>query len=159
VIAAEELPPILRQWILARAPRIAVAGADAALREAALALATRLFERTPLMVPVAQLDFSGREPVVIAGRHAEIDAELARRGLPARPAHLAGRGSAQVWTIAAGTGRAPVAVISARDAASLRALLRPLPHYGSQSYLAFDGARAIERGVWPAPGRLIAVSH
>jgi len=27
-----------------------------------------------------------------------------------------------------------------------------LPHYGRQSYLVFDGARAVERGVWPAPG-------
>ena len=159
VIAPQDLPPILRQWILARAPRIAVAGADSALREAAIALAARFFERTPLMVSPAQLDFSGEEPVVLAGRHAEIDAELARRGLPPRPALLAGRGSAQVWTIAAASGRSPVAVISARDAASLRALLRPLPHYGSQSYLAFDGARAIERGVWPAPDKLYAVSH
>jgi hypothetical protein len=27
--------------------------------------------------------------------------------------------------------------------------MRPLPHYGRQSWLAFEGARAIERGVWP----------
>lgn len=157
VLAPQELPPILRQWVLARAPRIAVASADPALREVAFALAARFFERTPVMVSPAQLDSAGEEPILLAGLHAEIDAELARSGLPPRPAPLAGRGSAQVWTIAAGVGRAPVAVISARDAASLRALLRPLPHYGAQSYLAFDGARAIERGVWPAPGKVHAV--
>jgi aminopeptidase N len=48
-------------------------------------------------------------------------------------------------------------VISARDADALKALARPLPHYGSQSYLAFDGAQMIARGVWPATAPVIAV--
>ncbi|MBK7674598.1 MAG: hypothetical protein IPJ27_07405 [Candidatus Accumulibacter sp.] len=46
-------------------------------------------------------------------------------------------------------GTPALAVISANDAEALRALLRPLPHYGSQSWLVFDGGRAIERGIWP----------
>jgi len=29
-------------------------------------------------------------------------------------------------------------------------LLRPLPHYGSRSYLVFDGRRAIDNGIRPA---------
>ena len=41
-------------------------------------------------------------------------------------------------------------VVSARDTPSLQALQRPLPHYGRQSWLVFDGAKAIDRGVWPA---------
>jgi len=41
-------------------------------------------------------------------------------------------------------------MVSVRDAPSLAALLRPLPHYGRESWLVFEGARAIERGVWPA---------
>jgi len=28
--------------------------------------------------------------------------------------------------------------------------VRPLPHYGRDSYLVFEGARMIERGSWPA---------
>ena len=32
----------------------------------------------------------------------------------------------------------------------MRALSRPLPHYGAQSYLSFDGAKLVTRGVWPA---------
>jgi aminopeptidase N len=28
-------------------------------------------------------------------------------------------------------------------------LIRPLPHYGRQSYVIFDGAKAIHRGAWP----------
>jgi hypothetical protein len=43
-----------------------------------------------------------------------------------------------------------MAVISARDAESLAALVRPLPHYGRRSYVVFEGAKAIEMGVWPA---------
>ena len=43
-----------------------------------------------------------------------------------------------------------MAVVSARDAESLSALVRPLPHYGRRSYVVFDGAKAIEMGVWPA---------
>jgi len=41
-------------------------------------------------------------------------------------------------------------LVSVRDAQSLGALARPLPHYGQQSWLVFEGTRAIERGVWPA---------
>jgi hypothetical protein len=41
-------------------------------------------------------------------------------------------------------------VVSAESAEALRALLRPLPHYGRQSYLIFDGGTVVERGVWPA---------
>jgi hypothetical protein len=80
---------------------------------------------------------------------AEIDAALARLGLPPRPSELAGRGSAQVWTIPRAPNDTAIAVVAARDAASLEALARPLPHYGSQSWLVFDGRRALARGVWP----------
>jgi hypothetical protein len=46
-----------------------------------------------------------------------------------------------------------------RDASALEALARPLPHYGAQSFVAFERARAIERGVWPAPGPLVPVTR
>ena len=49
-----------------------------------------------------------------------------------------------------GSRSAPVAVISGRDAASIGALERGLPHYGAQSWLVFEGGRAISRGTWPA---------
>jgi hypothetical protein len=155
VLEREQLPPILRQWFIARAPRLAPASADDEVRAAAQSLARRLFENPLQTIAPAALD-QGTEPVLLAGLHADVDAALARAGLPPRPDRLAGRGSAQVWTIQRDRGAA-VAVVSARDAAALRALERPLPHYGAQSWLVFDGARAVERGVWPAPGRLIAV--
>ena len=93
---------------------------------------------------------------MLIGLHPDVDTALSEAGLPPRPAFLAGRGSAQVWTIARDAGP-PVAVVSARDAVALQALLAPLPHYGAQSWLVFDGRRALDRGVWPAPGRLVAV--
>ncbi|HCZ15532.1 MAG TPA: peptidase M1, partial [Candidatus Accumulibacter sp.] len=103
-------------------------------------------------------------PVLLIGVHVDVDAALAAAKLPPRPPDPGNRGTAQLWTLAGKTG-APLAVISARDASALRALLRPLPHYGSQSWLVFDGSRALERGVWPmldqpvpvnlSPGRVV----
>ncbi|GAB3546754.1 hypothetical protein GCM10027343_25060 [Noviherbaspirillum agri] len=154
VLHRDQLPPILRQWITAKAPRLVVASRDAQVRDAVEALAPRLFEVPPQPVAVAAIR-SGSEPVLLAGLHADVDAALAAAGLPPRPPKL-DRGSAQVWTVQRNDGT-PVAVVSARDAGALRALLRPLPHYGSQSWLVFDGSRALERGVWPAPGPLVKV--
>jgi len=144
------LPPILRQWIGAAAPRLVNAGADADTRSAVDALARRLLENAPAGASLASA-LGGREPVILAGTHAEVDRALAAAGLPPRPAEVAGRGSAQVWTLLpADTRAAPLAVISARDAAALDALQRGLPHYGAQSWLVFDGSRAIAKGTWPA---------
>lgn len=153
VLEPEQLPPILRQWIITRAPRLVLASAAGDVREAAETLAKKLFEVPPQLVSGDEIDRS-TEPILLAGLHADVDAMLARKGLPPRPANLSGRGSAQVWTLRREAG-APVAVISANDADALRALLRPLPHYGAQSWLVFDGSRALERGIWSAPGRLI----
>ena len=162
VLDREELPPILRQWIIARAPRLAVVSSDADVQFAAQALAERLFETPAQRVNHAEA-VRGSDPLLIMGLHRDVDAALSTLGLPARPAIVARRGSAQVWTVrnknAGGPVGAPVAVISARDAESLTALSRPLPHYGAQSYLVFDGSRAIERGIWPVASRLVPVTR
>jgi aminopeptidase N len=156
VLDAEQLPPILRRWILARAPRLALASQATEVRAAAESLAQRFFERSPRVIGPPDLA-DGSDPALLVGLHRDVDAVLERLGLPPRPERLADRGSAQVWTVRAPEGRAPLAVVSVRDAESLRQISRPLPHYGARSYLAFDGARAIEAGVWDAPGRLIPV--
>jgi hypothetical protein len=150
-----QLPPILRQWVIARAPRWVQASGAGDVREAATALAKRFFEVPPQPTAHEALN-KGTEPVLLIGLHPDVDTVLAHAGLPPRPASLADRGSAQVWTLARDAGP-PVAVVSARDADALRALLNALPHYGAQSWLVFDGRRALDRGVWPAPGPLIAV--
>lgn len=152
---ASQLPPILRQWIVAPAPRLTIVSDDAAFRGAAVDAARSLFERpATLIAPGAAR--AGTAPVLVVGRPAEVDAALARIGAPSRPSEVAARGSAQVWTTALAEG-VPLAVISADDADALRALARPLPHYGAQSWLVFDGRRAIARGVWTAPGTLLPV--
>ena len=34
---------------------------------------------------------------------------------------------------------------------------KTLNFYGAQSWVVFEGSRAIARGVWPAPGKLVRV--
>jgi hypothetical protein len=138
-------------------PRLAQASPASDVQEAALALAKHLFERPPQAISPDALN-QGLEPVLLAGLHADVDRALAGAGLPPRPASLAGRGSAQVWTVTRESGP-PVAVISAKDTDALRALFHPLPHYGGQSWLVFDGGRAQERGVWFARGPLTPVQN
>ena len=142
-LAPAEAPPILRDAMLAEHPALITPTADAAVQAAARELAAQLLERADAESPNASA-------LLVAGLHADIDAWLAREGMAARPAMLAAtRGSAQVWTARAGDGRM-VVLVSARDAPSLTALARPLPHYGRESYLVFEGARMIARGTWPA---------
>ncbi|MHB1430274.1 MAG: M1 family metallopeptidase [Rhodocyclaceae bacterium] len=134
-------PPILREVFVA--PRASLVVADAELQPAAQALAQRLLDAKS--VPAgATLPATG--PVLIFGLEANIDAWLARHGLPARP--LKPSGTAQVWAGRDAKHR-PYVVVAARDASALAALQRGLPHYGRQSWLVFEGARAADKGVWP----------
>jgi aminopeptidase N len=156
VLDPSTLPPILRQWILARAPRYALVTDANDVSIAAETLTHRLFESPARRVGLAD---AGDGPLLIIGVHADVDSALVRLGLPPRPSEVAGRGAAQVWTIPRAPGETPIAVVSARDAASLEALARPLPHYGSQSWLAFDGRRALARGVWPLRTPVTAIEN
>jgi hypothetical protein len=88
-------------------------------------------------------------PLLAIGLAPDIDAWLAQQGLAPRPAEVAAQGSAHAWAATRRDGQA-LLVVSARDAAALAALARPLPHYGRQSWIAFDGAKAVARGVWPS---------
>jgi aminopeptidase N len=152
-----ELPPILRQWIVARAPQLVVAAGARDVWQAANSVARTFFESAPQEVNAAQLGES-QEPVLVAGLHRDVDALLVANGLPPRPQVFDGRGTAEVWTIAQTGKGPPVAVISARDAASLAAVSRALPHYGAQSYLVFNGAQVIGRGVWPTRTPVVKVA-
>jgi hypothetical protein len=136
-------PPILREVFVApQATAIAVSG-DAELRAGALALAARLLDAKPGSVAAT---LPARGPVLIVGKARELDAWLASQNLPPRPALK--EGSAQVWAGRDRSGR-PYAVVSVADVAALKALERPLPHYGRQSWLVFDGPRATDKGTWP----------
>ena len=146
-LAPGEAPAILRELMLAPRPalRIAARGDDA--RRAARELAERLLEGEPRAV--ADGAPPPAVPLVIVGTEPEVRAAVAAAGLPGVPEAIAGRGTARAWA-----GRretlVPFAVVAARDAAALRRLLRPLAHYGARSYVVFEGARAVDKGLWPA---------
>ena len=152
---AASLPPILRRWIGATAPQVFNVATEPGAVAAVAPLIQRFFERPARLEN--EVGFAaalrGKDPVLLVGTPAEVDRTLAASGLPARPEQLAGRGTAQVWTVQRaddGKGQAaPLAVISATDAAALRALQRGLPHYGSQSWLVFDNAQVSAKGTWP----------
>jgi aminopeptidase N len=133
-------PPILREVFVA--PQASVVVTDTELQPAAQALAQRVLDAQPAIAD----SLPAKGPVLIFGLDATIDAWLERHALPARP--LNPRGTAQVWAGRDAKQR-PYVVVAARDAASLKALERGLPHYGKQSWLVFEGARAAEKGVWP----------
>jgi hypothetical protein len=144
-VDAALLPPILRETFVAPQARAVFAGDDPDARAAALALAARVLDARPERLET-QAPPAG--PLLLLGLAPDVDAWLARHGLPPRPQSLSTKGSAQIWAGRDAGGR-PYAAIAARDAASLKALERGLPHYGRQSWLVFDGGRAAEKGVWP----------
>lgn len=145
-----QLPPILRQWIAASKPQLVNVARSSDANAAVNQLSERFFEAKPAPLAVDQMSaaLNGANPVLLAGTHAEIDQALRSAGLPARPANLAGQGSAQVWTVVGKSSQ--LAIISGQDAAALNALQRGLPHYGGQSWLIFEQGRAINKGIWPA---------
>ncbi len=123
-----------------------LAGVPAQALDAARLLAARLQDLPPRFR--SPDDLPGGVPLLVIGIDDEVDRWLRSRGLPARPDALR-KGSAVAWT-APLTGGKSMAVVSARDAQSLSALVRPLPHYGRRSYVVFDGEKVIESGTWPA---------
>jgi hypothetical protein len=142
-----EVPPILRQAIVDPTTVTIVPGEDGPVRAAAMQLARRLLDYPPKFAEEATLP--GEPPLLVIGLPADVDAFLDRQHLSKRPESLGGKGTAQVWTASRANGKT-VVVVSGENAEALLALLRPLPHYGRQSYLIFDGAKAVAQGVWPA---------
>jgi aminopeptidase N len=151
------LPAILREVFVA--PRVALVLTDQEdeVRAAAQALSGRLLDVPAEPASARASGLPGTGASLVMGLGPTLDAWLARQGLPPRPPTAKGRGSAQVWADRDGSGR-PYVVVSARDAASLKALERGLPHYGKQSWLVFEGARAAEKGVWPPRPERLPVS-
>jgi len=142
-----EAPPILRQVTLDPATALVIASTDPAVRDVAAQLAARLLEAQPRP--------DGTDgPLLLIGTDPDVERLLAARSLGGIPSEVAGHGSARVWASRQPNGFAFV-VVSARDADALRALQRPLPHYGRQSWLVFDGSKASARGIWP--GEVVAV--
>ena len=143
----QELAPIIREVMLDRRAALVVAGNDAIAAQSARKLAGALLEHAPALWDGASMQ--GAPPLLIVGVHADVAAFLSRHALPALPETLKARATALAYARRRGDGT-PYVVVSARDAEALEALARALPHLGAQSYVAFEGARPTERGVWPA---------
>jgi aminopeptidase N len=148
----DEAPPILRQVMVDRTAVTVLLPESGDAQSTAGTLAEKLQQRTPNLVP-------GKEtppavPVLVIGLEEQVDTWLARHRLPSRPDIVRGKGSAQAWTVSRPDG-VTLAVISARDIASLAALTRPLPHYGRQSYVIFNGSKVIGRGAWPTRAPMV----
>jgi len=153
-LAPGEAPPILREVMVNAATQTVLLSDQPEIRKIAETLASKLQDRK--LEIVASGDPLSAAPTLIIGLQAEIDAWLATKQLPVRPNEISKKGSAQVWTLARADG-ASLAIVSAQDAASLEALIRPLSHYGRQSYLVFDGRQAIEKGIWPTQVQKVMV--
>jgi hypothetical protein len=139
-LAPGEAPPILRDVTLDPTTRLVIVGAE---QDSARALAERLMDAGTRDGAAYRTS-----PVAVIGTTDAVVKALADQGLPPMPSALAGKGTARVWTARTQAG-STVLAIAADDRVALEALMRPLPHYGRQSFLVFQGREAIERGVWP----------
>jgi hypothetical protein len=145
-----EAPPILRNVIVDPATVTIAATSDPSVRAAAADLARRLLDYGLRIGEPEALPMD--VPLLVIGLSPDVDRWLGRSRLPARPDRVGMRGTAQVWTARQPDGRV-LAVVSAESRDALKALLRPLPHHGRQSFLVFEGQRVVERGIWPTPVR------
>ncbi len=153
-VEPDHFPPILREVFVAPKVGLLTVGDDMA--QAAKSLAERVLDAQPQLLQATGPGLPGNDPVLIVGQTDRVNALLARLGLPPAPPELTGKGSARVWVARDESGR-PYVVIAAQQADALKALQRPLPHYGRQSWLVFDSAKASDKGIWSARAERISV--
>tara|TARA_Y100001936_G_scaffold252983_1_gene315175 strand:+ start:5729 stop:7792 length:2064 start_codon:yes stop_codon:yes gene_type:complete len=144
-LAPDEAPPILRKIMLDQSTETIILSEENDIREVSMVLARKLLHRTPEM---GSLDANKATSILVIGLQNQVNKWLDLNNLPLRPSNMQNIGTAYVWTMRQ-EGKTFV-IVSAKDALSLQYLVRPLPHYGRQSYIIFDGAKVIERGIWPA---------
>ncbi len=150
-ITDAEMPPLLRQVMTDPATLTVVAGHDSALHKTAAELAAKLLDSGPRITDASTTP--PPDPLLVIGTHDEIAVFLQKHQLPTVPAQLTTKGSARVWAAKQNNGKI-IVVISVANTEALQALIRPLPHYGKESYLVFENSKVIERGVWPAEGKI-----
>jgi aminopeptidase N len=144
-----EAPPIMRDILLDKSANTLVLHEDPDSEQLARELAARLFDGSPNFHAGDQISKTTDEHLLVLGSAKQISELIASLELPARPAEISGRGSGRAWTARKQSGKA-VLFVEADDAEALRAMMRPLPHYRSKSYIVFEGRRAVARGVWLA---------
>ena len=151
----DEIAPILRSVMLDPRAALVLAVGDDRRRTTAHALARAMLEHAPAEWNGPSIDAA--PPLLIVGLHPEVEDLLARYRLPGLPAALKARGTGLAYA-RRGPNDNVYVVVSARDQQALGALARALPHLGAQSFVAFEGARSVERGVWPVEPRRYPVT-
>lgn len=143
-LAPGEAPPTLRDVTLAQRAGVVVAARAEAARTAQ-ALAERLLDNDGQTVaPEKAATHDG--PLLVIGTRDRVGALLPGLGLTAWGSGPSSEGTARAWVARRRAG--PALVVEANDPAALAALLRPLPHYGRESFVVLDGSKVIAKGVW-----------
>ena len=145
-LAPGESPPILRQVMLSADVVGFFPDVDTSTREAGRALAKRLLDIGEARETSNRSEATS--PLLIIGTRVAVDELLGELGLPKTPAQLL-VGTAAAWAAREDNGR-PYLVVVGNDAEAIAVLSRPLPHYGRRSYVLFEGAKAVDRGIWPS---------
>ena len=145
-LTPDEAPPILRQIMVSQNVETILLPEEVEGHEIAKKLAGKLLRRTPKIA--TWKNSSKVTSVLVIGIQNQVRKWLDLNKFPSRPTNMRRDGTAHAWTIR--QDGITIIVVSAKDASSLQALVRPLPHYGRQSYVVFDGAKVVERGTWPA---------
>jgi aminopeptidase N len=146
-LQASETPPILRDITLNPATVTLIASEQPAFVASAQTLAARLLDNAPRVLGPGQ-SREPAQPLLLITSADRLAGQLERLQLQIPDELPDVRYGAATWT-ARLANNTPVLVVSAESTAQLQALLRPLPHYGGQSYVLFDGGRALNRGLWP----------
>jgi hypothetical protein len=154
-LTPDEAPPILRQIMVNQAAVTVLLSEMGGAHVAGYELAKRLQNRIPKIV--SSKDTFIADSVLVIGLQEQVDRWISSHKLPVRPVIMRSNGTAHAWTVRRKDG-VTFAFVSAKDTASLEALVRPLPHYGRQSYIVFEGAKAIARGTWPARAQVVKLN-
>ena len=164
----QALPPIFREAFISPRSQVFLAKRCPEWTAPAVALAERLLDSPARQVSEAELLSSPGAPALVVGDRDSIVRLLSTLGLgglpdvlfqenpanPIDPRPL--KGSAQAWTARAANGKT-FAFVMADDPSKLGPLQRSMPHYGRQSWLAFQDGRVVGQGAWPAPAQTLAI--
>ena len=141
-----ETPPILRDVTLASSVAVVLATDNAEMMGAATELARRLLDVRG-QEPIDGLSQLGGKPALIIGSRAKISRIIDQIKWSDKFRQPSEQGSTSAWVRRRADGQ-PVLIVETKDAASITAVLRALPHYRSRSFVVFKGRRAITKGVW-----------
>ena len=147
-LSPEESPAILRDVTLSSSVKVVVLSTDREFKKVGEKLGQRMVDTQAQIIDSGD-SLNASDVLLIIGRPLDVSRYLQKNFLTNTPPELSGRGTARVWANKP-LHEGKVAIVEADDLEALKALLRPLPHYGRKSYVVFDGAKAVEKGIWKA---------